>query len=351
VARSWVQQDHEVTVYCRTREPGQPREWFTEGVRCVWTPGRDTKSTSTLSFGLTSHLDASFRDLDVALVLNVANGFFLPVLRAAGIPVALNTDGLEWQRGKWGRIAQAVFYEGAKMSARHADVLISDSQVIADIWGEEFDVASRFIPYGADIRENVGSDRVTSLGLKPGNYILTVARIIPENNVELLLDALETTPDIQGVIVGSANYATPTEARLRAMEGAGRIRWLGHIDDQELLVELWANAAVYVHGHSVGGTNPALLQALGAGAPTLALDTPFNREVVVNDDQLFPLDAIELSRRILTVVDDRSLQARWRVRGKEVIRARYCWASVTDAYELALRDAIARGMTCSQSAR
>jgi hypothetical protein len=116
LARQWTAEGIEVTVYCRTKDGGR-RTWVTEGVRCVWTPGRDTKSLSTLSYGLTSHLAASHQKFDAALVLNVANGFYLPVLRAAGIPTAVNTDGLEWERGKWNSLAKRVFLAGAKATA------------------------------------------------------------------------------------------------------------------------------------------------------------------------------------------------------------------------------------------
>ena len=102
---------HEVTVYCRTRDQGR-RTWVAEEVCCIATPGRDTKSLSTLTFGMTGILDASFRHFDSALVLNIANGFWLPILRVARTPSAVNTDGIEWERGKWGRLGRATFQAG-----------------------------------------------------------------------------------------------------------------------------------------------------------------------------------------------------------------------------------------------
>ncbi len=190
IAPEWVGQGHEVTVYCRQR-PERSRSTSVEGVRCIWTPGFDSKSWSTLSFGASSHVDAALRGYDAALVLNVANGFYLPLLKARGIPTVVNTDGIEWERGKWSKTAQKVFYRGAAMAARHADVLVADSQAIARIWQRLFDVSARFIPYGAPVLDGVRDDRIRSLGLTPRTYALVVARLIPENNVELTLDALE----------------------------------------------------------------------------------------------------------------------------------------------------------------
>ncbi len=322
-----------MTVYCRNRD-GDRRAWLTDGVRCIATPGHDTKSLSTLSFGMTATLDASFRRFDSILVLNIANGFWFPALRAARTPFAVNTDGIEWERGKWSRLGRAVFRTGAWMTARNANALICDSKAIGQIWNERFNSDSIFIPYGAPVLNNVGRDRLESVGLGGEPYLLVVARLAPENNVELTLDALSVLgrDAPRAVIVGSANFDSPIELRLRSMEAAGEVLWLGHVDDQELLTQLWAHSTVYVHGHSVGGTNPALLQALGAGAPTLALDTPFNAEVLTDPQQRFPCDAKVLADRIRSVIASPSLQRDMANCGRAIVRERYSWDSVCRAY-------------------
>jgi glycosyltransferase involved in cell wall biosynthesis len=328
-----VDAGHDVTVYCRTRDEGR-RTWITEGVRCIATPGYDSKSLSTLTFGLTATIDASFRRFDSILVLNIANGFWFPALRMARTPFAVNTDGIEWERGKWSRIGRATFRAGAFMTAHNAGMLVCDSRAIDTIWRDMFGRESTFIPYGAPVLDEVGRDRLVASSISSEPYLLVVARLAPENNVELTLDALELLGDQapRAVIVGSANFASPIETRLRTMEGSGRVKWLGHVDDQSLLNELWAHSAVYVHGHSVGGTNPALLQALGAGAPTLALDTAFNTEVLPYSEQLFPHDAEALAKRIRSVVRSPSRQEEMRQRGRSIVRERYSWDDVCRAY-------------------
>jgi glycosyltransferase involved in cell wall biosynthesis len=289
---------------------------------------------------MTATLDASFRRFDSILVLNIANGFWFPALRASRTPFAVNTDGIEWERGKWSRIGQGTFRAGAWMTARNAGALICDSKAIGAIWKELFGRDSTFIPYGAPVLDGVGRDRLDAMGLGPEPYLLVVARLAPENNVELTLDVLELLGDQapQAVIVGSANFDSPIEARLRTMESSGKGKWLGHVDDQQLLTQLWANSTVYVHGHSVGGTNPALLQALGAGAPTLALDTPFNAEVLPYAQHLFPPDARVLADRIQSVVESQPLQKEMADRGRSVIRERYAWEDVCKAYLKTLVD-------------
>jgi glycosyltransferase involved in cell wall biosynthesis len=328
-----VRAGHDVTVYCRTRDEGR-RIWTTEDVRCIATPGHDTKSLSTLTYGMTATLDASFRRFDSILVLNIANGFWFPVLRAARTPFAVNTDGIEWERGKWSRLGRATFRAGAWMTARNAGALVCDSQAIGAIWKELFGRDSTFIPYGAPVLSEVGRDRLEAAGVRSEPYLLVVARLIPENNVELTLDALELLGDQapRAVIVGSANFDSPTEGRLQMMESAGKVKWLGHVDDQQLLTQLWANSAVYVHGHSVGGTNPALLQALGAGAPTLALDTSFNAEVLPLPEQLFPRDASVLAKQIDSVIISSERRQRMRLAGQRIITERYSWDDACRRY-------------------
>jgi glycosyltransferase involved in cell wall biosynthesis len=287
-----------------------------------------------LTFGMSATLDASFRGFDSILVLNIANGFWFPALRAARTPFAVNTDGIEWERGKWSRVGRATFRIGARMTARNADALICDSHAIGAVWKERFGRESTFIPYGAPVLQDVARDRLEAIDLECKSYLLVVARLAPENNVELTLDALELLADQapQAVIVGSANFDSPIESRLRAMEAAGRVRWLGHVEDQQLLTQLWAHCAVYAHGHSVGGTNPALLQALGAGAPTLALDTPFNAEVLPFPEDRYPRDARVLADRIRSVMRSPSRQEEMAQRGRSVVRERYSWGDVCRAY-------------------
>jgi glycosyltransferase involved in cell wall biosynthesis len=293
---------------------------------------------------MTATLDASFRRFDAMLVLNIANGFWFPALRAASTPFAVNTDGIEWERGKWSRLGRATFQAGAWMTARNATALICDSKAIGDIWRDRFGSDSTFIPYGAPVLHDTARDLLKTVGLEETPYALVVARLAPENNVELTLDALDLlgADAPRTVIVGSANFESPIEKRLQNMQASGRVVWLGHVSDQQLLTQLWANCGLYVHGHSVGGTNPALLQALGAGAPTLALDTPFNAEVLPFAEHRFPHDARVLADRMQSVMKSPSLQQEMAERGRATVRERYSWDDVCEAYMTVLENLASR---------
>ena len=244
------------------------------------------------------------------------------------------------------------------MTARAADVLVCDSQAIGDVWRQRFGRESVFIPYGAaDVRE-APRDRLDQLGLGSDPYVLVVARLAPENNVDLALDALALLGDAAppAVVVGNANFQSDTQDRLVGLHAAGKLSWLGHVDDQRLLTQLWAHSACYIHGHSVGGTNPALLQALGAGAPTIALDTPYNREVLRDEAQLFRPDASHLALRMRRLVASDAERQWFRSRGREIVQARYRWDDVCRRYEdllagLALNRATARAAVHRPSSR
>lgn len=336
-----VEQGDEVTVYCRNGAPGVETR---DGVRCVTTRGFETTAMSTLSFGATGSLHARRHGFDAMLVLNVANGYYLPGLRRAGIPTGVNVDGLEWERAKWNGIGKAVFRRGAALTARHATEIIVDSQEIGRVWAERWQRRSSYIPYGADVITDAGTDRLSALGLDRAGYLLVVARLVPENNVELFLDALDRmTHRLPAVVVGSTRKQNALVERLRARSAAPDFHWLGHVDDQTLLSQLWANCAAYFHGHSVGGTNPALLQALGLGAPTLALDTPFNAEVLRSADALVPADPTIVAGRLDALVTGESLRHRFADTGKRTIIERFQWADVLARYREVLCALASRG--------
>ena len=324
------EQGHAITVYGRG-VPTRSTVDEIDGVRVVETRCLDRKSLSTVTAGFTSTLDARKRDFDAMLVLNCANGLWLPMLERRGIPTALNVDGIEWERGKWGRVARTVFWRGARATARHADVVVADSVEIGRVWGELFDVDATFIPYGADIIDELDTDKIDELGLTPGGYVLAVARLVPENNVELLLDALDLIDHDRDV--GSANYDSPVVERLERFQAAHpNAQALGHVHDQELLDQLWHHAGVYYHGHSVGGTNPALLQALGAGSPTIALDNPFNREVIGADDQLMPAEPSAVGATITELLANPERRTELAERGRARIADQYTWPDICARY-------------------
>ncbi|NQX10457.1 glycosyltransferase [Microbacteriaceae bacterium VKM Ac-2855] len=311
------------------------------------TVGVETKSISTLSYGLTSSLDAARRKPDVALVLNCANGYWLPILKQRGIPTLVNVDGIEWERAKWGRFAKYIFHTGAKWTARFGDRLVFDAAAISDRWGREFGRDGDVISYGGDIPPEYPVEP----GLSHRGYALMVARFVPENTVPQFVQAAEhlsKTTDV--VIVGSSGYGGEIESAVAALAATNpRVHWFGHVSDDKRLLSLWQHAGAYFHGHSVGGTNPALVQAMACGAPVVARDTVFNREVLRDTGRFVQPDVASISQGMLAVLEDPVAQEQLGSLGQERARVHYSWNDVNAAYEQALLRLIESKTTASTS--
>ncbi|WIB27715.1 glycosyltransferase [Curtobacterium sp. MCSS17_015] len=327
--------DHgwDVTVYGR---PGTTSEELEadERIGTVTTRGVQSKSLSTLSFGLTSSLHALWKRPDVALVMNVANGFWLPLLRARGIRTVVNVDGIEWERAKWGRLARTTFRTGARFTARWATEIIVDAKAIGAHWLEDFGRAGHFIPYGGEAKESTDP-----APLPKGTYVLVVARFVPENTIAEFFEAAPALAETHEVVmVGSTGFGGDLDDRARQLaEQHPRISWLGHVSDDDLLHALWADAGAYFHGHSVGGTNPALVQAMALGAPVVARDTLYNREVLGEEAEFTDPDAASIVTSIRSVLADPQRRAALSTSAKRRAAEVYTWEKVCAAYEQLLR--------------
>jgi glycosyltransferase involved in cell wall biosynthesis len=325
---------HEVTVYCRSKKGLEKRDEYL-GMKLVYLPAVKSKALETLSHTALSVLKMTFsRKHDVAYVFNAANSPFLPLIRMRRVPVAVHVDGLEWKRGKWGKTGRKYYRVAEQLSVRWADALIADAQGIADYYTDEFGVPTELIAYGAQIDENPASNRLADIGLEAKKYHLVVARFEPENHVDVIVDgyhASEATLPL--VVVGSAPYAAEYTDRIATIAASDdRINMLGGVWDQELLDQLYSNALTYLHGHSVGGTNPSLLRAMGAGTAVIAWDVVFNREVLGDDGEYFA-NAAQASERILAAERAPASAIETGVRLRVRAQGKYNWDDVATGYE------------------
>lgn len=302
------------------------------------TPYIEKQSLSTLTHGASSTAHAAVRrSPDVALIMNVANGFWLPILAARKIPSVVNVDGLEWQRDKWGVNARRVFRAGAALTSRYADELVFDSRQIETYWERKFDRRGTFIAYGGD-----DPGALPPLpGLPRGSYVLVVARLVAENSIGEFLDAAEQIADRHTVvIVGSSGYGGPIEERVaRFADRHENVKWFGHVRDDTVLSALWANAGTYFHGHSVGGTNPALVQAMACGAPTIARDTTYNREVLGESGVFVAPGRVAIAEAIVALMGDEDLRGKLSEMARKRQADAYTWSAVCGEYEALLASA------------
>ncbi|WP_107771167.1 DUF1972 domain-containing protein [Nocardioides sediminis] len=345
IGRRLVERGHEVVVYCR--DAGQEIVESYHGMELVHLPAARRKSLETLSHSAlsVSHLLTRGRPCDVAVVFNAANAPFVPPLRAGGVPVVVHVDGLEWQRDKWRGAGRHYYRVVEGLAVRWADALIADAQGIADYYADEFGAPTELIAYGAPVQEEPSAARLAELGLGARGYHLVVARFEPENHVREIVEGYtRSRARLPLVVVGSAPYSNGYTSQVKALAARdSRVRLLGGVWDQALLDELYANSATYLHGHSVGGTNPSLLRAMGAGTAVMAWDVVFNREVLGDRGWFF--DRPETLAALLHESEDRpDCMVETGHALRERARKTYDWEDVADLYE-SLLGRVAAGET------
>jgi len=247
---------------------------------------------------------------------------------------------MEWLRPKWNRLAQFMFLNGARLACRFGKVVITDAEEMHRLYAAKFGIDSAYIAYGANVVESRNPDVVTKYGLSPGRYFLAVGRMIPDNNADLIVSGFSRVKtDFQLALVGGCDYRGNRNERrfLDALKAKAdsRVRFLGHVDNADDLRELYCNSCSYIHGHQYGGINPSLLNSLGCGGMVLALNTPFNAEVLNNGEYgiLFDKTAESLQEKMQYVCDKPEMAAEFRSRARERIRERFTWDHITDQYE------------------
>ena len=337
-----AERGHEVTVYCRTgNSADEPRTY--RGMRLVHLPAIRTKYTETLSHAFLSALHAAIRRYDVVYFCNSANApiCFITWLRRQ--PTVLNVDGLEWRRAKWGRLAKRYYQWAAHLAARMPIELVTDARVIQAYYERRWHRSTRCFVYGTQMVER-GHDaaRVRALGLEPDRYILYVSRMEPENNALLVVKAYRNVQtDLPLVMVGDAPYANDYNRQVRDAADE-RVRFLGYRfgDDYHALQ---ANARVYVQATEVGGTHPALVEALGHGNAILAHDVPEHREVLAGAGRFFDYRSADSLAGALAALlaDDEAVEGLRRA-ATTLAAAQYSWDAVAGVYE-SYFDEIVRG--------
>jgi glycosyltransferase involved in cell wall biosynthesis len=329
-----VRRGHRVVVYChRSLFAARPR--YVNGVELVYVPAFERKTLSQFSHSLLSSLHASVGDCDILLYVNSANGPFGLVARAAGKKTVINVDGLEWLRPKWHGLGARYFKWASRMATCLFDATVTDSVEMARVYREEFDAQSSVIAYGAYIEQSSSPALLEPFGLEREGYYLVVARLVPDNNADLIVRGFERSTTTRSlVIVGDVPYRDEYASAVRCTTDP-RIVFTGYVRDPAVLRELYCNAYAYIHGHEYGGTNPTLLKALGCGCGILALDTPFAREVLCSDFHgiYFEKNPESLRARLdeVDAAPDRINALRTSAQSR--VKEAYDWERITDQYE------------------
>ena len=330
-----VQRGWRVTVYCQEEGngPAVQDEW--QGVQRVRIPVAQPGPRGTVAFDWKATLHAATAG-DLCLTLGYNTALFCAVLRLRGAPNVINMDGIEWRRDKWGALAKAWFWVNEKAGCWLANHLVADHPEIArhlarNVSGSKITT----IAYGADALVGLMDAPVRALGLLPGCYLTLVARPEPENSVLEVVQAFSRRQRGHTLaVLGNYSESNPYHRAVRAA-ASGEVRFLGAIYDKPVLQALRVHCSAYVHGHRVGGTNPSLVEALGAGNAVLAHDNRFNRWVAGDAARYF--DGVDSCAAALDalLVDESVLRA-LRMAARQRFEQAFTWPMILQQYETLL---------------
>ena len=326
-----VARGHDVTVYCRAHYVS-PRQIEFQGVRLKVLPTIKHKYLDTVVHSFISALHAAPRRYDAALICNAANAPFASILRIAGTPVALNVDGLEHKRKKWNWIARRYYLMAERLATILPTAMVTDAKVIQEYYLARHRAESTMIAYGAEIERRIDPS-VRRWRVEPNRYVLYVSRLEPENNAHMVIEAFKRVRTAHKLlIVGDAPYAQNYIKDLKERaRGDKRIVFTGFVFGRDYRT-LQQNAYCYVHATEVGGTHPALLEAMGFGNCVLTLAAPENIEAIGGAGIAYA-DEADLADQLQRVLRDGSLVQSYRNRAQARVQQAYDWDYVVDRYE------------------
>jgi glycosyltransferase involved in cell wall biosynthesis len=331
---------HEVTVYGRTPfvSPGVTRY---RGVRVRVLPCIHHKYLETVSHTAASALVGIFQKYHLVVVCNAVNAPFCALFRLGGAKVVLNVDGIERQRRKWNRLGKAAYRAGELMATLLPNRVVADARVIQQYYRDKYGFESTFISYGALLERTGSCEQLKRLGLQPNSYILYVSRLEPENNAHLVIEAYRRSGvEMPLVVVGDAPYARRYKDSLRRLAEGARVLLPGAIYGTGYR-ELLGHCRCYVHATEVGGTHPALIEAMGSGCVVIANDTPENREVVGGAGLHYPFnDAASLAGLLKEAATRQDAFEDLRELARKRVRECYDWERIVDQYEEMFRELV-----------
>lgn len=347
VKRGW-----RVGVYCQDEVPVVTERFRSEmwrGIELIHTQVASTGPRATLEFDWHCVRDAASRPA-LSLVLGYNSAVFLPYLRLAGRKILTNMDGIEWRRPKWSRAVRAWFWANEWIAAWSSHRLIADHPAIADhLATRRPRRAITMIPYGGVPVAAASEARVRALGLEPGRYMISIARIEPDNSILTMVKAFSREPrGMKLVVLGT--FVDGNAYHREVMAAAGpEVIMPGAIYDENAVQALRFHARAYMHGHTVGGTNPSLVESLWAGSPVIAHDNVYNRWTAGRAG-LFFSDEESCSQVIDTVVRGDAVVAQMRAAAVRRAEETFNWEDVLEQYE---REALAlvAGQTVSPGRR
>jgi glycosyltransferase involved in cell wall biosynthesis len=330
-----VHRGHQVTVYCRSHHITYPGDEY-KGMRLVKLPTIANKYLDTIVHSFLSSLHTLTQRYNVALYFIAGNSPVTWIPRIAATKTILNVDGLDWKREKWPPLAKRYIRFAEYLATKLPNAYVTDSRVVQSYYRDRFDDEPPYIPYGSEVEISAPGETLAHFGLESGRYILFVGRLVPENCVHHLIESFRgLDTDLKCVIVGDAPYAEDYIASLKTSAlHDPRIVFTGYVFGKGYH-ELGSNAYIFVETSGVGGTHPALAEAMAFGTCVVVHNTLENQETIGDagfayDGKVGPGDLRQVLKHLLSRPE---LVEEYRQRARERAQSCYSWETVTDAYE------------------
>lgn len=322
-----------VRVYCH-KNLFDERPKMLNGIQLVYIPTIESKFLSQFLHSFFAMIHACIGKSDVILVVNAANGPWGLISRICRKPTCINVDGLEWLRPKWKGLGSKYFKFAAWLSTKWYDRIITDAEEMKRVYQEQFNKESTVIAYGANIRYSQNPSLITELGLVTQEYYLIVGRLIPDNNADLIIKGyLSANSTKKLVIVGDVPYQDHYAQKMKDF-ASNNVIFLGYVTNSDVLAELYHHCFAYLHGHEFGGTNPTMLKAMAYGSAILALNTPFNKEML-NEGQFglfFDKNPTSIALLMQRIENQPTTISSLKNKVRNGLTSKYNWDDITDAY-------------------
>jgi glycosyltransferase involved in cell wall biosynthesis len=341
VARHLVGQGWRVVVYCQLPGRGEIRTDTWEGIERVLVPIPTKGWLGTSRFDLVTVRHAA-RHRDLCLTFGYNTAILNTWQRAKGIPNVINMDGIEWSRERWGMFRQGILWANERVGLVVGDHLIADHPEIETYLNRRASPRKiSMITYGAHAVTGAPAGPVGERGLEPCRYLTLVARPIPENSIRELVEGFSARPrGVRLAVVGALDDDDPYAREVRA-RASDEVSFLGAVYQPEVLEALRFHCLGYLHGHTVGGTNPSLVEALAAGNPVIAHDNAYNRWTAA-DAALWFGDAGDADTQITKLLAQPALREQLSAAARRRHAAEFTWEHVGGQYEDLLLRHLAR---------
>lgn len=324
---------HEVIVYNPHFHPFTSTDFKGVKVKKKFSPEKQLGTAANFIYDYLSLRDAIKSNCDAILVCGytTASVSYL-ICSFKNSKVITNIDGLEWKRAKWSPIVRKLAKWFERIAVDKSSALISDNVAIEKYVFDNYKKVSFFIPYAANIQETPDESVLKAHGLEKFKYHILIGRLEPENNIEMILDGVRLSKTDDVTVVFASTQTKYARYLIDRYKNCKKIIFRGWTSGQSILFSLRHFARIYFHGHSVGGTNPSLLEAMAGGALIAAHENTFNRHVL-EEDALYFSSAEEVKKIIDHYEDLNPSREIYRQNNLQRIRTLYNWENIIDLYE------------------